>query len=186
MDNNREELIELFSDCIKKRRIISDINNEAVSQLQEIEHSFNTKTVLYKPKLMYRYMELGILPVETRPDFLLFYNTGESSVIEVVSDQNQLKFLFSKKYTDQDEYFYKYFGDYRYILCSNNINTEAIPDNWGILKIDMVEKKKYPHIIFKQPAKWVKKNYYLECELLIKKLCILNERLQNIHRISAI
>ena len=82
--------------------------------------------------------------------------------------------------------FYKYLGDYRYILCSNDVNIDAVPDTWGILKINMVEKKKYPHIILIKPAIWVKKNCYVEAQLLIRNLCISKDRLSKIHKISCV
>lgn len=183
MEQDKEQLIDLFTDCIKKRRFVSDINDKVESQLQQMEYSFNNNT-LYKPKVFYQYMQLGLLPKNIRPDLLLFYNTGESGVVEIINHQNQLKSLLNEKYINPEDNFYKYLGDYRYILCSNDVNIDAVPDNWGILKIDMVEKKKHPHIILTKPAIWVKKNCYVEAQLLIRNLCISKDRLSKIHKIS--
>lgn len=120
MEQNKQYLIELFIDCIDKKRFISQIN---LQQRKTNEYSFNVNS-FYRPKIYYKYMQLGILPKDIRPDFLLFYNNGESSIIEVVNEQSQLKNLFNK-YKNPEENFFKYLGDYRYILCSNEINIDT-------------------------------------------------------------
>ena len=187
MEQNKAQLIELFTDCINKKRFVSQLNSKDEYDLRQRkteEYSFNTN-LLYRPKIYYKYMQLGILPKDIRPDFLLFHNSGESSIIEVVNEQNQLKNLFNK-YKNPEENFFKYLGDYRYILCSNDITTETVPDSWGILKLDMVEKKKFPHILLMKPALMVKKNWYIESQILISKLSISRDKLLKINKISDI
>lgn len=181
-------LIELFIDCIDKRRFVSQISSKDKYDLQQRktnEYSFNTN-LLYKPKIYYKYMQLGMLPKDIRPDFLLFHNNGESSIIEIVNEQSQLKYLLNEKYSNTEDNLFKYLGDYRYILCSNEINIDAVPDTWGILRIDMIDKRKHPHIILIKPALMVKKNWYIESQILIKNLCISKDRLSKIHKISTI
>ncbi|WP_300713714.1 hypothetical protein [uncultured Brachyspira sp.] len=158
MEQDKTQLVELFIDCIDKRRFVSQISSKDEYDLQQRktnEYSFNVNS-FYRPKIYYKYMQLGILPKDIRPDFLLFYNNGESSIIEVVNEQSQLKNLFNK-YENPEENFFKYLGDYRYILCSNEINIDTVPDTWGILRIDMIDKRKHPHIILIKPALMVKK-----------------------------
>ena len=87
MEQNKEQLIELFIDCIDKRRFISEISSKDEYDLQQRktnEYSFNVNS-FYRPKIYYKYMQLGILPKDIRPDFLLFHNSGESSIIEVMT-----------------------------------------------------------------------------------------------------
>lgn len=102
-----------------------------------------------------------------------------------IYQQDQLKNLLNK-YKNPEENFFKYLGDYRYILCSNDITTEAVPDSWGILKLDMVDKKKYPHILLIKPALMVKKNFYIESQFLIRSLSISRDKLLKINKISDI
>lgn len=188
MEQDKTQLVGLFIDCIDKRRFVSQISSKDKYDLQQRktnEYSFNVNS-FYRPKIYYKYMQLGMLPKDIRPDFLLFHNSGESSIIEVVNEQSQLKYLLNEKYSNIEDNFYKYLGDYRYILCSNEINIDAVPDTWGILRIDMIDKKKYPHIILIKPALMVKKNWYIESQILIKNLCISKDRLSKIHKISSI
>ncbi len=187
MEQDKTQLVGLFIDCIDKRRFVSQISSKDEYDLQQRktnEYSFNVNS-FYRPKIYYKYMQLGILPKDIRPDFLLFYNNGESSIIEIVNEQSQLKNLFNK-YKNPEENFFKYLGDYRYILCSNEINIDTVPDTWGILRIDIIDKRKHPHIILIKPALMVKKNWYIESQILIKNLCISKDRLSKIHKISTI
>ena len=187
MEQDKTQLVGLFIDCIDKRRFVSQISSKDEYDLQQRktnEYSFNVNS-FYRPKIYYKYMQLGILPKDIRPDFLLFYNNGESSIIEIVNEQSQLKNLFNK-YKNPEENFFKYLGDYRYILCSNEINIDTVPDTWGILRIDIIDKRKHPHIILIKPALMVKKNWYIESQILIKNLCISKDRLSKIHKISSI
>ena len=187
MEQDTAQLVGLFIDCIDKRRFVSQISSKDEYDLQQRktnEYSFNVNS-FYRPKIYYKYMQLGILPKDIRPDFLLFYNNGESSIIEIVNEQSQLKNLFNK-YKNPEENFFKYLGDYRYILCSNEINIDTVPDTWGILRIDIIDKRKHPHIILIKPALMVKKNWYIESQILIKNLCISKDRLSKIHKISTI
>ena len=188
MEQNKTQLIELFTDCINKSRFISQLSSKDKYDLQQRkteEYSFNTN-LLYRPKIYYQYMQLGILPKNIRPDFLFFYNSGESSIIEIINQQDQLRMLLNEKYKNPKENFFKYLGDYRYVVCSSDINTESVPDSWGILKIDMVEKKKFPHLILTKPAIMVKKNWYIESQILIRNLSISRDKLLKINKISDI
>ena len=171
MEQDTAQLVGLFIDCIDKRRFVSQISSKDEYDLQQRktnEYSFNVNS-FYRPKIYYKYMQLGILPKDIRPDFLLFYNNGESSIIEIVNEQSQLKNLLNK-YKNPEENFFKYLGDYRYILCSNEINIDTVPDTWGILRIDIIDKRKHPHIILIKPALMVKKKLVYRISNLNKKL----------------
>lgn len=188
MEQDKYQLIDLFSECINKRRFVSQISSEDeynLMQRKTEEYSFNTN-LLYRPKIYYQYMQLGMLPKDIRPDFLLFHNSGESSIIEIINQQWQLRYLLNEKYHNPEENFFKYLGDYRYVLCSNDVNTDIVPDSWGVLKIDMVEKKKFPHIILTKPALMVKKNWYIESQILIRDTNRLKDKLLKIKKISNI
>lgn len=186
MEQNKAQLIELFTDCINKKRFVSQLSSKDEYDLRQrkTEYTFNINS-FYRPKIYYQYMQLGILPKDIRPDFLLFHTGGESSVIEIINQKDQLKNLLNK-YKNPEENFFKYLGDYRYILCSNDITTETVPDSWGILKLDMVDKKKYPHILLIKPALMVKKNFYIESQFLIRSLSISRDKLLKINKISDI
>lgn len=187
MEQNKAQLIELFTDCINKKRFVSQLNSKDEYDLQQrkTEYTFNINT-FYRPKIYYQYMQLGILPKDIRPDFLFFYNSGESSIIEIINQQDQLRMLLNEKYKNPKENFLKYLGDYRYVVCSSDINIESVPDSWGILKLDMVEKKKFPHILLIKPALMVKKNFYIESQFLIRSLSISRDKLLKINKISDI
>lgn len=60
-------------------------------------------------------------------------------------------------------------GDYKYLLCSKNIDIKELPDAWGILRIDNIGKHK-PYLQMERMASKIHKNSYEEIELLSKLL----------------
>ncbi len=170
---NKHELSDLFTDCFLKRRIILNSKNFSQQNIDE----FNTYR-FPKTRLLYKQSDLSDLDISERPDFLLFYNTGQSAVVEVVAKQHDLDILLKNKQ--------KTIGDYRFLLRLNNISYNSIPDTFGILNIAMVEKKKYPHIILERPAVMVSKDYYKETMLLTIKLNRINNKISKIHQISSV
>ena len=56
-------------------------------------------------------------------------------------------------------------GDYRYILCSEDIDTKELPTEWGILRLKDIGKRK-PYLYMHKQAVRQEKNFYEEIELL--------------------
>lgn len=163
----------LFKNSIIKKRFVSNI-------ARNTEYDFNLNRFI-KPKIIFNPNNLNILPVNVRPSFLLFYHNNESAIIELVNNNIELNEVL-RKYSGYSE---EYLGNYRYILCIEDINTQNVPDNWGILKIDNIKNRKFPYVVLMKPAEYVNKNIDAEMSFLIKSLSFINNKMIKIHDISA-
>lgn len=160
---SHKELIDLFSDCITKRRFIDKtVNGIKINTWGGVnnEEGFNLYN-FYRPRNFFtepaKCME--------RPDIILFYQSGISAIVEIKISRNDFLADFKKKHRKNNNGM----GDYKYLLCSKNIDIKELPDTWGILRIDNIGKHK-PYLQMERMAHKTNKNSYEEIELLSKLL----------------
>lgn len=156
---NHSELIALFVDCIKNKRYIDNRNNQSIwYKGSQDETSFNLYN-FYRPRIYFTEPAKCL----ERPDIILFYQHGISAVVEIKTSRSDFLADFKKKHRQTGQGM----GDYRYILCSEDIDIKELPAEWGVLRIkdkDICKKKPYLYM-HKQAIKQVK-NFYEEIELL--------------------
>lgn len=155
--DNHSELITLFIECIKNKRYMDNRTQSSIwYHGTKDETSFN----LYN---FYRPRNYFIEPAKCleRPDVILFYQNRISAVIEVKTNRSDFLADFKKKHRKAGYGM----GDYRYILCSDNINIKELPAEWGILRIKDVGRRK-PYLYMEKQAVKQEKNSYEEIELL--------------------
>lgn len=160
---SHKELIDLFSDCITKRRFIDKtLNGNKIKTWGGVnnEEGFNLYN-FYRPRNFFtepaKCME--------RPDIILFYQSGISAIVEVKISRNDFLADFKKKHRKNNNGM----GDYKYLLCSKKIDIKELPDTWGILRIEDIGKHK-PYLQMERMALKTNKNSYEEIELLSKLL----------------
>lgn len=151
------ELIKLFVNCIKNKRYIDNRTQHSIwYKGSQDETSFNLYN-FYRPRIYF------IEPAKCleRPDVILFYQHGISAIVEVKISRSDFLADFKKKHRQTGQGM----GDYRYILCDEDIDIKELPAEWGILRIKDIGKRK-PYLSIQKQAIMQEKNTYEEIELL--------------------
>ena len=154
---NHSELIALFVDCIKTKKYIDNRNQNTVwYKGSQDETSFNLYN-FYRPRIYFTEPAKCL----ERPDVILFYQHGISAVVEAKTSRSDFLADFKKKHRKAGQGM----GDYKYILCDEDIDIKELPAEWGILRIKDIGKRK-PYLYMHKQAVRQSKNFYEEIELL--------------------
>lgn len=151
------QLIDLFVSCIKNKRYIDNRTQNIVwYKGSQDETSFNLYN-FYRPRIYFTEPAKCL----ERPDIILFYQHGISAIVEVKTSRSDFLADFKKKHRKAGQGM----GDYRYILCNEDIDIKELPAEWGILRLKDIRKRK-PYLYMDKQATIQCKNTYEEIELL--------------------